>query len=142
MELTKTLTKTYEIKYVDCKFELEDLSQCRINNVSSTAQTIKNLPFLTYKRSGFEWNPRIILETGQVVCWPKGIRATINFQLKSHICVYLSNTYNEIFADVENIPEYLKLDLVDNGEMLCFTINSDGYIENWPSIEKIVKELL
>ena len=83
MELTKTLTNTYEIKYVDCKFELEDLSQCRINNVSSTAQTIKNLPFLTYKRSGFEWNPRIILETGQVVCWPKGIRATINFQLKS-----------------------------------------------------------
>lgn len=140
MKIKKMLT--YEIKYVDCNFEIEDISKCRINGISSSAQTIKNLPFLKYKQSGFEWNPRILIETGQIVCWPKGIRAVINFELRSHFCNYLTDTYAPIFSNDEKIPDYLQLDLVDNSQALNFTINGDGYIENWPDVQDIMKQLL
>lgn len=141
MEITKNIQRTFDIKYVDCKFTLEDISKCKINNISSTAQTIKHLPFLKYELSGFKWDPRIILETGKVVCWPEGITAVVNFKLRYHTCVYLTSNYETAFEEVYKIPNYLQLDLIDDSETLSFTINSKGYIENWPKLENIIKEL-
>jgi hypothetical protein len=142
MKLTKNITKTYDIKYVDCNFELEDPSRCRLNGVSSAAQTVKHLPFLKYNIKGFQWSPRIILENGRVVCWPKGLTANINFNLKSFVLSYLTNVYECAFKEERKLPDFLQLDLIDNSETLNFTINPEGYIENWPSSEEILKQLL
>ena len=141
MKITKDIKRTYNIKYVDCSFFLDGLTGCRINGVSSSAQTIKNLPFLTYSVAGFEWNPRIDLETGKITCWPKGIRAVINFKLSSYHCTYATEDFEYAFED-DRLPEYLQLDLIDNSDSLSFTVNPNGYIENWPDQNTIIKFIM
>ena len=65
----------------------------------------------------------------------------MNFKLRYHTCVYLTSNYETAFEEVYKIPNYLQLDLIDDSETLSFTINSKGYIENWPKLENIIKEL-
>ncbi len=142
MKVIKNIKKAYDIKYVDCEFGIEGLDKCQINGVSSTAQTIRNLPFLNFKRTGFEWSPRINLETGKILCWPIGIKAIVNFQVTSHCCTYTTKTYEYAFSEDKAIPSFFQLDIVDNEEMISLNINSRGYIENWPSVENIVTELM
>ena len=140
MKIIKNIKRTYNIKYVDCSFLIDELNKCQLNGISSTAQTIRNLPFLNFNRIGFEWSPRINLETGKVLCWPKGLKAIINFKLNFCVCTYLTDEYTTAFDDT-NIPNYLQLDLIDNGEHLSFTINGDGFIENWPKLEEIIRQV-
>lgn len=142
MKITKNVKKTFDIRYVDCQFSIGNLQQCNINGVSSTAQTVKHLPFLKFNHSAINWSPRIILDSGRIVCWPKGIKATINFEVRAHTCYYLTSNNECAFVEEHQIPFYLQLDLIDNSEALNFTVNEEGYIENWPDVEQIVKQLL
>lgn len=142
MKPIKNIEKVYDIKYVDCIFTIEDISKCRINGVSSTAQTIKHLPFLKYELQGFKWSPKIDLEEGRVIDWPRGIKAIINFDVRSYLCIYFDKNYTFKFNDESVIPSYLQLDLIDDRESLNFTINGTGYIENWPNIKEIIKQLV
>ena len=128
-------------KYIDCVFGLDKLNECCINGIRSTAQTIRNLPFLTFDYEGFRWNPKIDINTGEVLFWPKGRRAVINFNIKWFSCTYLD--YEKQFIGTENkeIPFYLQRDLIDTTESLNFIINRKGFIENWPTFDEILKQL-
>lgn len=119
-------------KYVDCIFAIEDISKCRINGVSSTAQTIKHLPFLSFNKDGFCWKLRIMLNSGKVVSWPKGINAVVNFDLNSFSFSYFNNSNECISYNEIEVPSFLQLDLIDTRDGVNFTINRNGYIKNWP----------
>ena len=134
---------TDDVKYVDCMLGIQQLEQCRINGVSSILQTVKSLPFLISQYNGFYWNPRINLETGEVFGWPKGLRAEIYFGVKFCECTYLDENGEISFGSkIDEIPSYLQLDLIDVANSVRLTINTNGFVENWPSEETIIESII
>ena len=134
--MNKEIIAQYNIRYIECKLQIKDLSQCCINGISSTAQTIKNLPFLINGELKHYWNIKIDLKTGTIVNWPKHLNVDAYFEVYD---IQL-NAYNEnnlfIMAKVPNdIPKCLQLDLINKFNCINISINNFGSIKNWIGIE-------
>jgi hypothetical protein len=86
------------------------------------------MPYLVQVNPGLEWKWRISVdvETGEVVGWPIGVKASTNYK----VCDRCNLRFGAV-SYMGYVPDFLGIDDESWGDYICITIKDDGFIENW-----------
>lgn len=89
----------------------------------------KLIPF----RNGNYWEPRINVETGQILNWPDGCVANIHYKVCDDGEYYLKDGTNIYKYKDYYVPDILDCssDQSSFGDYIIMNVSLGGYIQNW-----------
>lgn len=115
-----------DIKTCEIKAKVRYWEDATINGVEDTEGD------LTPCREGDLWAPIIDVETGRILNWKQGVKASVHFKVCDCGSYYLKDAVGNVVLSIEG--DYVPHGLVpgDYGDYIIMDISEDGIITNWP----------
>lgn len=116
----------YEVKYLDIKCKVRNWENAVVNG--ETDYDGDKIPF----RSKNVWNPIIILETGKIFTWPKGITANVYYKVcDAGVYRLLDKHLATVIEKDGYVPSMLCPKCEGYGDYIIMDIDRDGFIQGW-----------
>jgi hypothetical protein len=127
MKITIAVKKTYDAKTLVVDAGVRYWEDAMVNGVYDSDGTL--IPF----RYGDRWKPIIDIETGQVVNWPKGVRADIHYKVCDDGCYSMLDENGESITAI--IDDYVPIIMCPKengfGDYIIMDIDEEGFIQKW-----------
>lgn len=116
----------HEVKYLSADCGVRYWENAEVNG--ETDHNGDKIPF----RVGDVWKLIIELETGQILNWPKGIEATINYKVcDAGIYRLLNENFETVVEQDGYVPSMLCPKCEGYGDYIIMDIDRDGFIQGW-----------
>ena len=127
MNATITVKKKVEIKTLKVKAEVRYWEDAQIDGVSDENGT------LTPCKNGDNWEPIIDVDTGKILNWEQGKKASIHFKVCDCCSWELNDENGEVVASLEDdyVPSSLCPKRDGYGDYIIMEIDEEGNIKGW-----------
>jgi len=83
------------------------------------------------------WSPKIKIDTGQIIGWPLGKVAKLNYKTRDENNYRFLNEFNEVILEKQGyVIESLSILREGYGDYVSLEIDEWGVIKNWNFLEK------
>lgn len=128
--ILRNITKEIDCKYLQVSAGVRYYEDATINGVEDTEGTLIPL------KVGDNWEPKIDIETGVIVDWPKGTIADIHYK----VCddgkyTVLDESGKEIVTKECYVPDILCPEGEWYGDYIIMNVDENGLIAKWDSSE-------
>lgn len=86
------------------------------------------------------WKIKIDLESGKVLDWPAGTKASVHYKVCDQGVYWLEDENGNVFHKIESyVPDIIDIDCDGYGDYVLMNIGEDGTIEDWwaPDVLKV-----
>lgn len=126
MKVKLKIEKTYEAKWLCVSAGVRYWEDATVNDVEDEAGDL--IPC----RNGERWEPRINVETGEIVNWQKGVKAKIHYKICDDGIYTLKDAeQNQIIARDSYVISSLCPDENGYGDYIIMNVDENGMIANW-----------
>ena len=95
----------------------------------------------SYGESWF-WCPVIELETGKIINWKQGVRASISYKVVDEFECYITDTDDKIVTRYEGyVPSFMAITDEGYGDYVYLEIDENGMIADWSFTDRDFKEI-
>ena len=126
MEIELTVTKKFEVKYLQAEVGARYWEDATVNGVEDTNGTL--IPC----RDGEYWKPLIELETGKIINWDAGTTAKVHYKsCDDNLFIALDADKKEVKKINSYVINMMCPFAEGFGDYVIMNINEDGIIENF-----------
>jgi len=126
MKVTLKISKDYDAKWLCVHAGVRYWEDATVNGVAD--ETGELIPC----RKGNYWEPRINIETGEIVNWQKGVTADIHYKVCDDGSYTLKDSDQDILCTEDG---YVISSMCPNergyGDYIIMTVDENGMIANW-----------
>ena len=117
--------KEVDVKFLAVKAGARHWEDTEVNGVEDADGSL--IPF----RSGDDWCPKIDIETGTILDWPKGTTAKVHYKVCDDGEYTLLDENNNEIASIDGyVPDILDIN-EGYGDYIILDIDENGVIKNW-----------
>ena len=128
MKAKFTVTKEFDIEYLFVEAGVRRWDDGIMNGIEDKDG---NIPC----RDGDCWKPLININTGKIVNWTQGVRATIHYKVCDNGTYKLLDVNMELIKKIRDyVPKMLSPKAEGWGDYIIMDINPDGQINDWKVI--------
>lgn len=128
MKAKFTVTKEFDIEYLFVEAGVIRWDDGIMNGIEDKDG---NIPC----RDGDCWKPLININTGKIVNWTQGVRATIHYKVCDNGTYKLLDVNMELIKKIRDyVPKMLSPKAEGWGDYIIMDINPDGQINDWKII--------
>lgn len=128
MKAKFTVTKEFDIEYLFVEAGVRRWDDGIMNGIEDKDG---NIPC----RDGDYWKPLININTGKIVNWTQGVRATIHYKVCDNGTYKLLDINMELIKKIRDyVPKMLSPKAEGWGDYIIMDINPDGQINDWKVI--------
>jgi hypothetical protein len=128
MKAKFTVTKEFDIEYLFVEAGVRRWDDGIMNGIEDKDG---NIPC----RDGDCWKPLININTGKIVNWTQGVRATIHYKVCDNGTYKLLDVNMELIKKIRDyVPKMLSPKAEGWGDYIIMDINPDGQINDWKII--------
>lgn len=125
MKAKFTVTKEFDIEYLFVEAGVRRWEDGIINGIEDKDG---NIPC----RDGDCWKPLININTGKIVNWTQGVKASIHYKVCDNGTYKLLDINMELIKKIRDyVPKILSPKVEGWGDYITMDIDSDGQISNW-----------
>jgi hypothetical protein len=128
MKAKFTVTKEFDIEYLFVEAGVRRWDDGIMNGIEDKDG---NIPC----RDGDCWKPLININTGKIVNWTQGVRATIHYKVCDNGTYKLLDVNMELIKKIRDyVPKMLSPKAEGWGDYIIMDIDPDGQINDWKVI--------
>ena len=128
MKAKFTVTKEFDIEYLFVEAGVRRWDNGIMNGIEDKDG---NIPC----RDGDCWKPLININTGKIVNWTQGVRATIHYKVCDNGTYKLLDVNMELIKKIRDyVPKMLSPKAEGWGDYIIMDIEPDGQINDWKII--------
>jgi len=128
MKAKFTVTKEFDIEYLFVEAGVRYWKDAIINGIEDKDG---NIPC----RDGDCWKPLININTGKIVNWIQGVRATTHYKVCDNGTYKLLDSNMELIKKIRDyVPKMLSPKAEGWGDYIIMDIDPDGQINDWKII--------
>ena len=128
MKAKFTVTKEFDIEYLFVEAGVRRWDNGIMNGIEDKDG---NIPC----RDGDCWKPLININTGKIVNWTQGVRATIHYKVCDNGTYKLLDVNMELIKKIRDyVPKMLSPKAEGWGDYIIMEIEPDGQINDWKII--------
>lgn len=125
MKAKFTVTKEFDIEYLFVEAGVRRWEDGIINGIEDKDG---NIPC----RDGDCWKPLININTGKIVNWTQGVKASIHYKVCDNGTYKLLDINMELIKKIRDyVPKMLSPKVEGWGDYITMDIDSDGQINDW-----------
>lgn len=125
MKAKFTVTKEFDIEYLFVEAGVRYWEDAIIDGIPDNDG---NIPC----RDGDCWKPLININTGKIVNWTQGVKASIHYKVCDNGTYKLLDINMELIKKIRDyVPKMLSPKVEGWGDYITMDIDSDGQISNW-----------
>ena len=125
MKAKFTVTKEFDIEYLFVEAGVRYWEDAIIDGIPDNDG---NIPC----RDGDCWKPLININTGKIVNWTQGVKASIHYKVCDNGTYKLLDINMELIKKIRDyVPKILSPKVEGWGDYITMDIDSDGQISNW-----------
>jgi len=126
MKVKLKIEKTYDAKWLHVSAGVRYWEDATVNDVEDEVGEL--IPC----RKGDRWEPRINVETGEIVNWQKSVKAKIHYKVCDDGTYRLMDANGEqIISQDSYVISSLCPDENGYGDYIIMTVDENGMIQNW-----------
>jgi hypothetical protein len=127
MEVYIKVPKRVEIKTLEVKARVRYWEDAYVNGEMDDEGTL--IPF----REGELWCPVIDIDSGTIIGWPQGTKASIHYKICDAGSYYLKDDQGETVIQINQnyVPSILSPKENGYGDYIIMDIDETGKIDNW-----------
>lgn len=126
MKFELTTKKTVDVEYLQVSAGARYCEDATVNGVEDENGDL--IPF----RNADYWEPKIHIETGKIVDWPKGTTASIHYKVCDDGAYKLLDSRNNLVKEIEGyVIDILCPEENGYGDYIIMEIDESGQIMNW-----------
>ena len=128
MKFTIKIQKEVNLWLLAVKARIWYWEDAIINGVNETEKG-DNIPC----KEGNLWCLNIIIDTGQIINWTKGVTAKVHYKVCDELSYEILDTARNIIESNEDVyvPDTLSPSGRGYGDYMIMDIDENGYIKNW-----------
>ena len=128
MKAKFTVTKEFDIEYLFVEAGVRRWDDGIMNGIEDKDG---NIPC----RDGDCWKPLININTGKIVNWTQGVKASIHYKVCDNGTYKLLDSNMELIKKIRDyVPKMLSPKAEGWGDYIIMDINPDGQINDWKVI--------
>ena len=138
MKAKFTVTKEFDIEYLFVEAGVRYWKDAIIDGIEDKDGNIHGIPDENGTipcRDGDCWKPLININTGKIVNWTQGVKASINYKVCDNGTYKLLDANMELIKKIRDyVPKMLSPKEEGWGDYIIMDIDPDGQIRDWKII--------
>ena len=124
------------VRYPEDSEFIEVENDRKINYISDDDENPK-MPFMEvendkYGHKKFYWTPKIDLENGVIINWPKGVKVHVFYKVCDDFeCTAYDEYDNEVLHYEGYVPDFMAIEEEGYGDYIDMIIDENGCIQKW-----------
>lgn len=100
------------------------------------------MEYIDCRYKGWYWRPVIDLETGRIINWKQGVRASISYKVCDEFECEVKDSNNAIVASYNGyVLNFMAITDEGYGDYIYLDIDENGMIEDWSFTDRDFKEI-
>ena len=133
-----------EFKYIIVNSHVRYWEDGYINRIPDNVDD-PEMPCAKYIREfeEYRWCPIIDIDSGKILDWPEGVKASIHYKVCDEFECNLVNRYNESLIYYEGyVPRFMSPTEENYGDYIIMSIDEHGVIDGWnlDLVRKFIKD--